>query len=157
MKISILTITTMALAFSVRGQDRKVQETIDLGQKPASFTDLQSNKYDVILLRANLDGVVYTLPKHPGSVRVLNFTNISATDLEKWHIPTNRIELAAQRAAAKGKSDRAYKANVTAQSQALEEQQAKELAEWKKNRPAREAQGTQRDGGQVGGREGRCR
>jgi hypothetical protein len=138
----LLILPAIVNAQSVRtlARTNRAPETIDLGQKSVSFTDLQTNRHDIILLRANLDGIVYSLPASSASVRVMSYTNIAASDLEKWHIPTNRIEIATQRAAAKGRSDKAYKANVAAQRQAMEEQQAREMEEWRKNRPLRESQ-----------------
>ena len=63
----------------------------------ATFTNLEGRVFsNVALSKADLDGVIW---HGDGSAGRICFTNLSPELLESWNIPTNRISIAAERAA----------------------------------------------------------
>src|SRR5437879_5375932 len=110
-------------------------DVIDLGRRPATFSDLRGHTYrGVLLVRGDLDGVVYAEAQSTGGGRV-SYTNLAPATLEALLIPTNRIALAAARAVSKTRTDREY---LAAQARAAAEQKAKAEV-FERDRPKREA------------------
>jgi hypothetical protein len=113
-------------------------DIIDLGRRPASFKDLQGREYNALLLKADLDGVVYVENGTTGGGRV-SYTNLAPATLESWGVPTNRISVAADRIVAKTKADKRYRQANEEQIRLAAEQQAEMERQWEKDRPKREA------------------
>jgi uncharacterized protein YjbI with pentapeptide repeats len=85
----------------------------------ATFTNLQGVVYKgVTLTKADLDGVIYREPAGGGRVC---YTNLSPALLEAWGMPTNRIQIAQDRAKRKAVFDAQYNARLLAASQAERE------------------------------------
>src|ERR1051325_6845603 len=72
---------------------------IDLGGKSAHFFDLKGREYHARLLRATPDGLIFST--NEGGALQLNLTNLSAGTAATLGIPTNWLETAAARAAAR--------------------------------------------------------
>ena len=104
--------------------------------KTASFTNLQGRVYSAVeLVRADLDGLIW---REAGSGGRVCFTNLSVDTLERLGIPTNRIQIAAERAARKTTSDAAIRARLRSQSIADAIEKKKKRDEWEAGAPARE-------------------
>jgi len=89
MKPSVLLLLLAAVTTAA------AQET--LTPNTVSFTNLQGQTYkNVRLVRADWDGIVWK-DDNGGGGRTF-FTNLDAAFLERWGIPTNRIDLARSRA-----------------------------------------------------------
>jgi len=118
-------------AFQVAASD-----LIDLRSRITTFTNLQGQAFsNVTLIRADLDGVLWRKEASGGRVC---YTNLDLGLLELWGIPTNRAEIARERAAktaaahSRFLAERAAAADVEAQSR----EQAR--LEWEAAAPARE-------------------
>lgn len=99
MKLFFLSIVFTVSAFA--------QNTIELGGKTVTFTNLQGRIFtNVILERANLDGVIYSLPDNAG-LGMVKYANLSTNLLVEWKIPLDRIQIAEQRKAALVEHDKA--------------------------------------------------
>lgn len=97
---------------------------IDLKRKPATFKNLQGQNFKgVLLVRADLDGLVYMEPESANGGRV-SFTNLAPATLEALGIPTNRIQIAEARAKSKAKADAAYRQSAAAEAVAIQKRQA---------------------------------
>ena len=104
-------------------------EKIDLKDRSVTFTNLSGDIYtNVSLAHGNLDGITYF---DEGGGGFVSYTNLSPDLLQQWGIPTNRIGIAAQRAAAKTEQDRQFWATRNAQAQALQAQYDKQIADQK--------------------------
>ena len=122
-----LKLAAVAFLLAARSVLAQTGDTIDLKDVTVTFTNLHAEVYtNVTLARANLDGVIYFCDGGGGQV---SYTNLSPELLAQWGIPTNRIGIAAQRAAAKAQQDQQFWAARNAQAQALQAQYAQQLAE----------------------------
>jgi hypothetical protein len=111
-------------------------ELIDLHQRVATFTNLQREVFaEVTLAHGDSDGVVWRKEASGGRVC---YTNLDISLLEQWGIPTNRIEIARQRAGAAAASRARVRAMVAAKAAAEAQQKAREDAAWQASQPARE-------------------
>ena len=73
-------------------------DLIDLKQRVATFTNLQGEAFSqVTLIHGDLDGVVWRKDASGGRVC---YTNLAPSLLETFGIPTNRIDVARERAVA---------------------------------------------------------
>jgi hypothetical protein len=94
-------LVAMAFAMSCSAQD------ITFTNRTASFTNLEGHVFsNITLSHADLDGVIWRSDRSAGRIC---FTNLSPKLLESWSIPTNRIQIAAERAserAARSKMER---------------------------------------------------
>ena len=116
----------VALLLAAKGVQAQSGDTIDLKDATVTFTNLHAEVYtNVTLVRGNLDGVTYFCDDGGGFV---SYTNLSPDLLTQWGIPTNRIGIAAQRAADKAEQDRKFWAARNAEGQALQAQYAQQLA-----------------------------
>jgi hypothetical protein len=86
---------------------------IDLKNRPVQFVDLKGKEYNVRLVRASLDGVLYS---KEGGGGLLRFTNVSPQVVASWGIPTNWIAMAAQQAKAKGEAEALWKSSYDARA-----------------------------------------
>lgn len=118
----IATIFLLAVC-SVAAQ---TSDNIDLKNITATFTNRQNVTYtNVTLSQANMDGVIYMCDSGGG---LISYTNLSPDLLEQWGIPTNRIQMAEERAGEKAERDKEYWQSRYAQQQALAAQLAKQRA-----------------------------
>src|SRR6266436_3358173 len=104
--------TTIAISVLLTLFYASAGDVIDLGRQPSSFKDLQGRQYNSLLIKADLDGVVYVENGTTGGGRV-SYTNLAPATLELWGVPTNRIEIAKQRAEKKAVSDVQYRERTT--------------------------------------------
>lgn len=110
------------LAISAFAGDTNV---IDLKRQPFAITNLQGKAQSGLLLSADLDGVLYQMPPPNDSWRNrISYTNLSPTLLEKWGIPTNRIQIAKKRAEEKATANKKYNADLAEQRRQMAEQNA---------------------------------
>jgi hypothetical protein len=86
---------------------------IELNHKPARFTDLKGKEYDVRLVRANRDGVIYSMD---GGGGMLRYTNLPPQVAASWGIPADWISNASQRDKAKVEADARWKATYTSRA-----------------------------------------
>jgi len=104
----------------------QTSEKIDLKDVTVTFTNVQGDVYtNVSLAHGDLDGITYFFD---GGGGFISYTNLSPDLLTQWGIPTNRIGIAEQRAAAKAAQDKEFWAARNAQAQALQAQYAQQLA-----------------------------
>lgn len=115
MKASVLLVPALLLTLL----SASASDVIDLGRRPASFKDLQGREYNALLLKADLDGVIYVENGTTGGGRI-SYTNLAPATLESWGVPTNRISAASDRISAKAKMD--------AQARTLQAEQARTAA-----------------------------
>ena len=98
-----ISLFVVLLGFSIGAQTN----VIELNNRVVEFHDLKGKEYKVELVRATLDGVIYSVPGGGGMIR---YSDLSPENLIEWGIPTNRIDIAAQRAAAKKQAREAFNA-----------------------------------------------
>jgi hypothetical protein len=96
---------------------------IDLGGKEITFTNNEGRVYaDVLVQRANLDGIVYYT--HDGGAGMVKYKDVSTNLVASLNIPMERVNIAAQRATA----DAARKKQYAQQVQALALKQQEQTA-----------------------------
>ncbi len=106
----------------------QASDTIDLKQTVVTFTNLHNEVFtNVSLSSANLDGVTYF---YEGGGGFVSYTNLPPGLLVQWGIPTNRIDIAIQRAADKAEQDKKYWDAYNAQAQVAAAQAAKQRADY---------------------------
>jgi len=94
---------------------------IDLGGKVTTFTNLQGRVYENVRLEhGTLDGVIYSVTNGVGGGMV-KYKDLSPDFLADLNIPTNRIQIAAQRDKVRAEQKARYDATVRAL--ALKQQQ----------------------------------
>ena len=71
-------------------------ENINFTNQTTTITNAQGEPMKVDLIYGDLDGIIYQCPGGGGR---LSYTNFSPAELESLGVPTNRIALAADRAA----------------------------------------------------------
>jgi hypothetical protein len=115
----------MLLTLSAVAADTNI---IDLQQQPFAITNLQGKAQYGKLLTADLDGVLYHMPDGIWRNRI-SYTNLTPAMLEMWGIPTNRIQIAIERAQKKKLADKAYEESLAAQyRQGAEDREAMNAA-----------------------------
>jgi hypothetical protein len=125
----LVAILVGIVAQFAHGQD------IDLTNRVATFTNLEGKLYsEVRLVRGDRDGVVWREGASGGRIC---YTNIHPRLLEAWGISTNRIEIAAMRAANKAAADAQFRALRLKSAQAELEVRRKQDLEWRAGEPAR--------------------
>jgi hypothetical protein len=129
--------TTIAISVFLTLFYASAGDVIDLGRQPSSFKDLQGRQYNALLIKADLDGVVYVENGTTGGGRV-SYTNLAPATLELWGVPTNRIEIAKQRAEKKSVSDVQYRERTTKGGHLQQQADQQHWAEVSRNQAATE-------------------
>lgn len=95
-------------------------DDIELGNKLITFTNNEGHVYsDVLLQRANLDGIVYYT--QDGGAGMVKYKDISTNLMASLNIPLERLDTAAKREAADAARKKKYAEQVSAL--ALKQQQ----------------------------------
>ena len=101
-------------------------DDIDLGGKEVTFTNNLGRIYsNVLVQRANLDGIVYYT--HDGGAGMVKYKDVSTNLIASLNIPLSRVDVAAQRAANDAVKKKQYAEQV--QALALKQQQDAALAQ----------------------------
>jgi hypothetical protein len=114
------------LCFICFGAADDSDSDIELGGKLTTFTNLQGHVYENVRLEhASLDGVIYSFTNTVGG-GMAKYQDLSPDFLTSLNIPTNRIQIAEERAKLRAEQKARYDAEVRAL--ALEQQRQSELA-----------------------------
>ena len=102
-----LGVAALLLVSTVHAQTN----VISLNQRPAHFVDVKGKEYNVVLVRATVDGLIYSVK---GGGGVISYASLSSATLETLGVPTNFVVAAINRAAAKKHTDARLKADYAA-------------------------------------------
>lgn len=101
------------------------ESDINLGDKLTTFTNLQGRVYENVRLeRGTLDGVIYSVTNGIGGGMV-KYKDLPVDFIADLNIPTNRIEIAAQREKRRAEEKARYDAAV--RELALKQQQQAQI------------------------------
>jgi regulator of protease activity HflC (stomatin/prohibitin superfamily) len=123
-RLLVSACVSWVLAFGLNAA-AEISGVINLTNRNETLTNLQGQVYsNVDLVRADLDGVVYRSESGGGRI---SYTNLSPARLETLGIPTNRIAVAAERAAMNAEQRKADYEHRLEQAAANQQQAEKRM------------------------------